>query len=60
MKYETRKEVAEKAANEGLGEFLLSYASPDNMPDDELKKAFLTAREAILLFEMLLPEVEEC
>ena len=56
---ETRKEVAYRVDNEGIGYFLTSYCDESDMPDAELTEAFKTAKEAILAFEELLPEIDE-
>ena len=57
---DTREEVAEVVMEEGLGYFIMNYCGADDMPDEELKKAFQKAYDALSEFEALLPEVEEC
>lgn len=55
----TRKEVAYQVDNEGIGYFLTSYCDANDMPDSELTEAFQNAKDAILKFEALLPDIEE-
>ena len=55
---ETRKEVAYRVDNEGIGYFLTAYCDADDMPDSELKTAFQNAKDAILKFESLLPDID--
>ena len=55
--FEDREHVAVKVNEEGLGYFILDYTSADQMPDEELKNAFIKAEQALAEFENLLPEV---
>ena len=58
-KFIDRKDVAAKVENEGLGYFIMDYTGPDSMPDDELKGAFIAAKDALQNFQMLLPDPYE-
>ena len=56
--FENRQEVAWKAEDEGLGYFILNYTNSDSMPDEEMKKAFEKAENALREFEKLLEDCE--
>lgn len=55
----TREDVANRVEAEGLDYFLLNYTSADSMPDPELKAAFTKAREALIAFNALLPDLDD-
>ena len=53
---EDRQEVADRCAEEGLGYFIFNYSCAGEMPDEELKAAFIKVEEAAKEFKALLPE----
>lgn len=47
MDKHTNEELVEIAENEGLGYMVMHYTSPDSCEDEETKKLFTEARDAL-------------